>query len=229
MQASDVKKFAQTLLKQKLGDEYRIVSNRDLVRMRGPFVQSVLLGIKRSGSLSVIPTFYVIGADPSDEVMFQTMSLPMSGIDRDRRWLVFDGVPLDEGLADRLVEQLKKDSPLSYIEPLSDVKIHRSLKKFVSRKKHWAPSLSLAYWEILTGAKSAAKTLQKSKRIFVQYSRYSTSEEPLECERKLMDRYDLLHKRLDSVEGISQCRVDADAHAAKLKLPNIDWPLDWPN
>lgn len=229
MQALKVKHFSQTILKQKIGsEEYRIFQKRDLIRMHGPFVQSILMGIGRNGSLSVIPTYYQVGADPSDEVMFQTMSLPISGIDRNRRWLVFDGTPLDEPLAERLVKQLKKESPLSYFEPLDDKNIYKCLKKFTRKTRHWAPGLSLAFWEILVGAKSAPKTLEKAKKLFVRYSRYSISKEPLEYEQKLMARYDLLRERLDSVDGVSQCREDAEIHAEKLKLPKIEWPAEWP-
>jgi hypothetical protein len=228
MQALKVKHFSQTLLKQKFGDDYRIYAKRDLIRMRGPFVQSVILGIGRSGSLSVIPTFYVVGADPSDEVMFQTMSLPLSGVDRKRKWLVLKDAPLDEMLVERLARQLNRDSPLSYFEPFSDEKIHRCLRKFTRKTKHWVPSLALAYWEIMTGAESSMKTLEKARSIFIKFSRYGAGKEPLDYEVKLMERYGVLRERVDSDDGFRKCREEAELHAEKLKLPKIDWPAEWP-
>lgn len=176
----------------------------------------------------VYPTFYVVGADPTHEVMFQTMSLPMSGVDSDRRWRVDPEALLDESLAERFVKQIEKDSPLSFHEPLTDSDIHRALVKFCKCRKSWMPSLSLAYWEILTGARSAADTLVMAKKEFIKYSRYGAGKEPLDFEQALMARFELLQARIGSADGVSQCRAEAEAHAARLRLPKIEWPTEWP-
>lgn len=228
MKTIDARRFVQSFLKQKLGDEYKPATKREVARMRGHFVQTVSLGVSRSEWMTVYPTFYVVGADPSDEVMFQTMSLPMSGIDSSRRWSVQPETLLDEILADRLVRQIEEETPLSFLLPLTDASIHKTLQKFCKGAQHWAPSLSLTYWEILTGNKTAADTLAISKKQFIKHSRFGSGKQPLDFEHTLMARYELLQARIGSPDCIGQCRAEAEVHAAKLKLPKIHWPQEWP-
>ncbi|MGD2117911.1 MAG: hypothetical protein PVG66_06115 [Chromatiales bacterium] len=224
MKSLEIKRFAQTILLHRLGEGFQIHAKRDLVRLRGPFVQSVLLANKRSGWLHVIPTFYVIGADPAHEAMFQTMSLPISGVDDTGRWRMSPETPLNEALASHIMTQLEEESPLSYIAPLNDSNIHKTLNLFYKKVPNWMPGLSLAFWEILAGKTMAARSLAKAKRKFIRYSRYGTNKFPRDFEQELMKRFDVLESRLGTPEGLHACRQEAEAHAERLGLGKIGWP-----
>ena len=203
-------------------------TKRDLVRMRGPFVQAVLFAKKRSDWLHIIPTFYVAGDDPAAETLFQTMSLPIARTDDERRWRFPPETALDADLAQGLVGQLERESPLSFAKPLEDDAIVAALDLFARRVPHWAPALSMAFFNMCRGAVCAGADLAQARKLFVKYSRYGLGQAPLDYEQVLMARFDTLQRRLQEPECILLCRAEAEGHASRLGLPAVGWPPEWP-
>lgn len=196
--------------------------------MRGPFLQGVLFAKKRSGWLHVIPTFYVVGANPADPVIFQTISLPVHGVDEAMKWKWHADTLLDDNLASRIVSQLEECSPISFVGALDDVTVAVSLTIFSEKVTHWAPLLSLAFFCICSGNSSARDNLDRARRIFLKLSRYGSGTPPLDFEQALLARFDELEARLENPDCISICRAEAVEHAARLSLPVIEWPTEWP-
>lgn len=110
MKVTEIQHFSRERLLPRLGEDYRMMSRRDIARSRGPFIQALLFLTKRSGSQQLIPTCYVIGADPAEASMTQTMSLPMDGVDRDRRWYIGADVPADDSLANQVIDALRREA-----------------------------------------------------------------------------------------------------------------------
>ena len=196
--------------------------------MRGPFLQGVLFAKKRSGWLHVIPTFYVVGANPVDSVIFQTMSLPIVGIDAAKRWRFPADTVLDSHMACDIISQMEEVSPLSFVDVLHDQAIDASLEISATKVAHWAPFLSLAFFQICSGDSSARNTLERARQKFLKYSRYGRGAPPLDFEQALLARIDQLEARSDVSDCIAICRAEAEEHAARLSLPPIDWPPEWP-
>lgn len=228
LKVSDIKRFSKNVVLPHMGQDYSLYMGRDLIRMRGGFLQGILFAKKRSGWLNVIPTFFVVGTDPSDPVIFQTMSLPISGIDKDRKWKWPQDVTLDEELANEIIAKVEIDSPLSFKKSLNDRAIESVLSVFVKKGTHWMPSLSLAYYNMCRGSKSARKDLERARLIFIEHSRYGAGQPPLPYEKILLNRFEELETRFSSSNGIEICRTEAELHARKLSLPAIQWPNDWP-
>lgn len=228
LKTKDIAYFVKNMIWPKFGPGYFIYKRQDLVRMRGPFLQGVLFAKKRSGWLHVIPTFYVAGANLADPVIFQTMSVPVHGIDEARRWKWHADTLLDDHLASHIVSQLEEYSPLSFVEALDDLAVGASLTHFAKELSHWAPFLSLAFFCICSGNPSARDNLDHARRIFLKLSRYGSGTPPLEFEQALLARFDELEARLDDPDCISICRTEAEEHAARLFLPPIEWPTEWP-
>lgn len=227
MKRNDLRKFSKSYLRPHLGAEYFQYKGGDLFRARGPFLQGVLLAIKRSGWLQIIPTFYVVGAMPSYDVIFQSVSLPVSGVDEDRVWLRSPETTLDESLSRYVIENIERESPLSFLEPASDGAIDEALRFFVKKVDHMAPSIFLAFFNLCRGAASTPKDLATAKSIFLKKSRYASGKPPLEYEKLLLDRFNDLEARLKNPDCVHVSRAEADEHAKTLGLPGIEWPEDW--
>lgn len=226
-----IKAFSQFEIRPLLGADFSayIYAKRDLVRMRGPFVQAVLFAKKRSDWLLVIPTFYVAGANPADPVLFQTMSLPISGMDENRRWRFPPETLLDAKLAQDLVAQLERESPLSFVKPLEDDAIGATLDLIVRKGPHWASYLSRAFFNMCRGAVDAAGAdLAQARKLFIKRSRYRLGQTPFDFEQVLMARFDTLQRRLQEPECVLLCRAEAEEHASRLQLPAVEWPPEWP-
>lgn len=211
-----------------LAADFSVYAKRDLVRMRGPFVQAVLFAKKRSDWLHIIPTFYVAGANPAELVLFQNMSLPISGVDENRRWRFPPETPLNAELAQRLVAQLERDSPLSFVKPLEDNAIETTLDLFVRKSTYWVSALYKAFFSMCRGADAAGADLALARKLFIKHSRYGRGKAPLDFEQVLMARFDTLQRRLLEPDCILLCRAEAEEHASRLGLPAVEWPPEWP-
>lgn len=121
-----VERFACDSMLPLLGHGFTRYCKRDIVRMQGLFVQALLFSIKKSGWMHVIPTFYVVGADPVHEILYQSMMIPPDGIDNAAQWKVHFDAELNGCLAEWLVNQLEIDSPLSFLKDLSDNAVHKT-------------------------------------------------------------------------------------------------------
>ncbi|WP_256077336.1 hypothetical protein [Massilia sp. YIM B04103] len=228
MTNTDIQRFAREELLPRLGGDYALFSRRDAVRLRGSFAQSVLLGSKRSGNLLVIPTFYVVGARPDDECMHQTLSLPVSGMDTARKWHVRPDQALDAALAQHLIGQMEKDSPLSFVAPLDDAGLDRCLGIYLKKTDQWIPALSRAFLSMCRGLPQARAELDAARRIFLVTSRFGLGGTPVDWENAALARFDELASRLERDDCIALCRADAEAHAQRMRLPALPWPAAWP-
>lgn len=231
MTTKAIKAFSKLEIRPLLGADFSAYaySKRDLVRMRGPFVQAVLFAKKRSDWLLIIPTFYVAGANPADPILFQNMSLPISGMDENRRWSFPPETALNAELAQRLVAQLERESPLSFAKPLEDDTIGTTLDLLVRRRSYWVSGLSRAFFNMCRGADSTVlDDLALARKLFIKYSRYGLGQAPLDYEQVLMARFDTLQRRLQKPDCILLCRAEAEEHAGRLQLPTVSWPSEWP-
>lgn len=228
LMASEIARFSERMVQPRLAQDFFIHAKRDLVRCRGPFLQALLFARKRSDWLHVIPTFFVVGADPAAPVIFQTMSLPIRGTDDAGKWRLPPASLLDEAQAAHLVSQLERDSPLAFSGALEDKAIGEALKTFVRQVAHPAPSLSLAFFNMCRGAPSARSDLAVARRKFLKMSRYGSGKPPLDYEQALLARLDGLAARLDTPDCIAICRDEVMEHACSLKIPVPEWPADWP-
>lgn len=229
MDRGDLARFAKKIVRPLLGSDYFVYARRDLVRMRGPFVQGVLFAQKRSGWLVVIPVVYVLGASQEDDVLFQTMSLPVSGVDDYGIWRWSPEVSLDEALAERLVAQIERESPLSFVESLEDEGIDSVLNYFSSRVDHWAPSFSKAYFNMCRGRVGAYGELLTARKRFIELSRIGRGGSPTEFESRLLIRIETLLRRFEQANCIELCRGEVEEHAKRLSLGDIKWPVEWPD
>lgn len=228
MRAEEINRFVTNVVRPLFGADFSIYATRDLVRRRGPFVQAVLFSRKKSGWLHVIPTFYVVGACPSDEVMFQTMSLPISGVDEKRLWRWPPDVVLDESLAQKIVRLVSQESPLSFEHCLNDTDIEHVLSLFCKKVQHSSPWLSRAYFNMCRGLLSAGEDLRLAQDKFIKCSRFGRGASPLDFETALLNRFSSLEARVSDAECIELCKVEVLAHVEKLRLPPSQWPSDWP-
>lgn len=228
MDSSDLARFAKNVVRPLLGSDYFVYARRDLVRMRGPFFQGVLFAKKRSGWLVVIPVFYVLGASQSDDVLFQTMSLPVSGVDEYGIWRWSPDVCLGEVLAEGVVAQIERESPLSFFQSLEDERIDAALNYFSSRVDHWAPSLSRAYFNMCRGRAGAHGELLAARKKFIELSRIGRGGLPTDFESGLLSRIETLLLRFEQTNCIELCRRDVEEHANRLSLGDVKWPVEWP-
>jgi hypothetical protein len=95
--------FFKIEIRPQLGEDFFVYKKRHLARMRGPFVQAALFAKDCSNGLEIIPTFYMAGANPFDPVLFQTMSLPITGMASASQWRFPPETPLDAELTHRLM------------------------------------------------------------------------------------------------------------------------------
>ncbi|MCB1930816.1 MAG: hypothetical protein KDH17_22655 [Rhodocyclaceae bacterium] len=160
--------------------------------------------------------------------MTQTMSLPMDGVDRDRRWYIGADVPADDSTANQVIDALRREAIPNAFAPLTDAGIGLALAEFARRKRHWLPSLSLAFWSMVLGDSMAARQLTEARNQLVRYSRYGSGKAPLDFEVALMARIDTLSSRLGKPDCVELCRNDAEEHARALGLPGVAWPEQWP-
>lgn len=226
--AKDITAFSGQTVLPLLDAGFSVHARRDLVRLRGPFVQALLFAQKRSGWMQVIPTFYVLGAIPSDEVLFQTMSVPVSGLDPHRRWMVSGDQPLDARLAQRFITQLTQSSPVSFVEPLVDDMIVAAIDLYARQSRQYHASISKAFMGMCMGSRSSAADLAAAHARFVRFSRYGRGGEPYDFEQALLARLEVLKHRLSDPAGVLACRAEAEEHAARLGLPELQWPQEWP-
>lgn len=222
--SKDIARFMREHMKRYL-TEYVLYKRRFLVRMRGNLVQGLIVGVSRGGWVKVYPTFYVVGSDPADDGIHQTVSLYA---ENPHRWSFPPDTPLDDVFASEIMKRIAQDSPISFVVPLDDDAIVKGLRWFGRDNFHWSADLFLAFFNMTRGAPSARDDLARAFDLFRRHSRLSMDEPLVDWEERLRDRFLELQARLDSPDCISLCRADAEAHAKALGLPPIIWPPEWP-
>jgi hypothetical protein len=195
----------------------------DLLRLRGCFVQCVLFWVSRSGSLHVSPTLFVLGANPCDPTIHQTVGLE---IQDPRRW-TFNQMSLDNEFAAHIVDQMERDSRLSFIAQLKDDNIDHALRHHAVRSEHWAASIFLAFYNLTRGAEKAQSDISQARRTFERLSNASIGKRLRDWEQALSDRLQMLGERASQPDCTSRCRSEADEHAVRLRLAPIAWPPEW--
>lgn len=204
-------------------------------------MQGIGVAVSRGGWIRFSPGLFVLGPEIYRKEL-QSSKLKNGSISTDnlihttvgleaktpRRWMFEPETPLDEKLAAEILTRLKKDSPISFTDPLEDEAIDKALRWFGKDGLHWAADLFLAYFNTTRGAPSARKDLARAFELFIKHSRYSTNKPPFDFEIALHARFQELESRLDRSDCIALCRADAEEHARLLKLPPIVWPPEWP-
>lgn len=241
--ATEIARFVSTHLRAALPNFTGQYKRRDILRMRGPLVQWIFVGVSRGGWISVSPSLSVLGPgiyakdlechrlkDGSldrDALIF-TVSLEGRSPSATRRWNFPPETLLDEKFAAEIVFRLNHDSPISFVNPLEDEAIDKALRWFGKDGSVWTDQLFLAYFNMTRGATTARKNLARAFELFIKRSRYSTNKPPFDFEEALFARFQELESRLDRPDCIALCRADAEEHAKLLKLPPIVWPPEWP-
>lgn len=212
-----------TEVRPLLPDDYVVYMKRDYLRMRGPFIQLLAVSLGRGGRVvKVHPTFYVAGADLKMDVITESASL---GIIDPHDWRFLDQ-PLDSSFARLIVDRVAAHTPLSFQEPITDAAMAGALKQFARMPKNWSVRLLYGFLLILLGHGDARRELRNAVADFTKDRRKRNDAPSWELE---MDaRFTELLARLDAPDRILRCRQDAEAHAARLKLPGIRWPAEWP-
>lgn len=205
-----------------LKDQYK---KRDILRLRGNLVQLVIVGVSRGGWIHVSPTLYVLGSEPNENFIHQTVGLDTK---QPQAWKFPPETLLDASFSNEIADRLAHDVPISFTQPLSDEAISRGLCWFGKDGLHWAADLFLAFFNMTRGATSARKDLAHAFELFRRNSRLSTDKPLRDWEEALLTRFNELEARLDRPDCIALCRADAEAHAGLLKLPAIVWPPEWP-
>lgn len=223
--SKDISRFMREHVTPCLAESYQAYKKRFLVRMRGNFVEGLIIGVGRGGWVRVYPTFYVVGADLADDGIHQTVSLETKS---PRRWHFAPETPLNGVLAREILERLAQDSPIPFISSLNDDVIDEGLRWFGRDKQHWAADLFLAFFNMTRGTPTARADLARAFELFRCHSRLSTDKPLRDWEEVLRDRFMELEVRLDREDCIASCRTDAETHAKALGLPSIAWPPEWP-
>ncbi len=219
----DIARFMLTLVLPKLGQDFFPYVKKDLARMRGPFVQLLALSSSKSGRfLKVHPTLYVVGADPSFEVISQNVSLEVWA---PRKWS-FDSPTLGEAFADRLLQQIEAETPISFVQPLDDSAIEAALRRFAAAKGHWNAQFFLAFLSILQRWPNAHEELVAAQKVFDKLVQPGAAGLPPWGKAQLR-RFEALRRRIDSANGVEECKKECESHALSLKLPPIAWPTEW--
>lgn len=222
---SDLSRFVKGYAISRLDAGYLEFTKGDIFRPRANLLQILILWVSRGGWIHIEPTLYVVGANPSEQTLHQTVSL---GGKEPRSWQFSPETPLDAEFADLIVNQLNQDSPISFTQPLTDEAIDKGLRWFGKDGLHWAADLFLAFFNMTRGAPTARKDLAHAFELFRRNSRMVTDKPLRDWEKALLVRFKELESRLDRPDGIALCRADAEAHAKQLKLPSIVWPPEWP-
>lgn len=221
LSARNLRRYILERIAPELGEDYRLIGRRLLVRMRGPFVQSFALSRSRGSALYATPNFFVVGADPAFPVMHGSLSLDTRN---PHRWS-FVKPELTPDLASTLMKMLRSDSPVSFFEPLTDTSIDTALRWFLSKDNHWSAHQFKAFIAILRGQATARDDLARATK---KFRKQGLSDPPRDHETALLQRYAELEARLDRPDCIALCRADAEEHARSLKLPPVAWPSEWP-
>jgi len=222
---SNIEGFVQQAIWPRLPADYFVYKKRGLARMRGPFVQLLVLSKNKSGRfLKAHPTLYVAGAEPGMATICQNVSLEVWA---PRKWM-FDSPALDSSFARNLVLQIERETPVSFVQPLTDTSINRAFHRFNAKSCDWHAQFFLAFLSILQNKRSAYDDLRLARKRFqkLTFSRVSKIAPWVDV---LSDRFSELENRIGRSDCLSLCRVDCQHHAELLKLPLIDWPDDWPS
>lgn len=222
---ADISRFLKTHLSASLADYRDHYKSRDVVRTRANFYQMVIAGVNKGGWVHVVPAAYVVGAEPAEDCVHQTVSLSSLSPDA---WKFPPDTSLGRDLADEIVKRLETGSELPFLGPLSDDKIDSGLRWFGRRGQHWSAELFLAFFNMSRGAPSAREDLAFACKAFVAKSSAAHGKSLQGWEESLLERFSELEARLDSPDCIALCRAEAEQHAGRLKLPPIVWPAEWP-
>lgn len=240
--APEIARFVRTHLRAALPDFTGQYKQRDILRMRGPLVQWVFVGVSRGGWIGVSPSLSVLGphiylrdleryknkdGSLNSDALIVAVSLDGKSPEATRRWNFPPETSLDEMFTAEIVARLNQDSPISFIQPLGDETIDKALRWFGKADLHWTDYLFLAFFNMTRGAPSARKDLVRAFELFRRNSRMVTDKPLRDWEEALLARFQELESRLDRPDCIALCRADAEEHARLLKLLPIVWPPEW--
>lgn len=216
-----LRRFLKELIVPNLGNGFQFKGKREAVRMRGPFVQSIALARARGSGLYVIPYYFMVGADPTSEVMHENLGLAILNW---RNWSFLEA-KLDSEFAALLLTRLRADAPASFFDDLTDTSIDAAMQWFIRKGNDPSAHQFKTFMAILLGRETARTDLERAIAVF---KRKALSDPPRDHEAALLQRYADLEARLGHPDCIALCRADAEAHAQRLKLPPIAWPHEWP-
>lgn len=212
-----IRKFSSTVLRPRLASNFvPYHGNRDLVRQQSNFVQLIALSGGRYGeTLKVLPTFYVVGAFPSDEVIPQSVAL---SAENPSRWR-FQGRHLDKGLADDICNLLRENSPVSFFAPVGEADIVSALKRIAANATSEDAPLFLAFYMMANGISGQNLWLETARRTFLKRN----PEIHHDWQRTALQRIEDLEQRLGAPDATIVCQKEAQDQALRLKLPGIEW------
>lgn len=214
---TDIIRFSGKHLRPKLAADFLpFHKNRDLVRQRLNFVQLLALSGGRYGeTLKVLPTFYVLGARPSDEIMPQTVALSTK---HPERWR-FQGRHLDDQLADDICSLLKVHSPLSFFSPVGVDDVVSSLKFFCTDATSEDAPLFLAFFMMANGIPGEKLWIEKARKCFLRQNPVIQHD----WQRSTLQRIEHIERLSGDASAEFLCQQEANNHAARLRLPKIVW------
>ena len=209
-----LKQFSALLRSEYLRDFLPYHAGRDSVRLHGAFVQLMALSGGRYGhTLHVLPTFYVVGARPWDEVITQSISVDSI---QPRDWRIQDA-SLDHSLAALLNQRIEKASPIPYSQPLTNAAIVKALEFFEKRGTSEVASMGLAFFLMSLGRVDVASRLKLARKTFMK------DNNPIkhDWQHNVVKRLDVLEARVSQPDCVELCRREAEEHAQRLGLPAL--------
>lgn len=214
---AEIKKFASRILGPLIARDFLpFHGNRALVRQRANFVQLVALSGGRYGeTLKVLPTFYVVGARPSDEVIPQSISLNAEYPDKWR----FQDRHLDGDLAGEICKLLTEQSPLSFFSPIGIADVVAALELSAANAVSEDAPLFLAFFMMANGISGEKKWLGKARKCFQKQNPVILHD----WQRETSRRIEALEQRINVPGAEILCQQEAEDHALRLNLPRITW------
>lgn len=214
-----IKKFSRTVLRPRVAIDFvPFYRDRDLVRQTSNFVQLIALSGGRYGeTLKVLPTFYVVGARPFDEVITQSIALH---VEHPNKWR-FQGRHLDECLADDICVLLSDESFLSFFAPIGATDVVATLTDLAKNATSEDAPLFLAFFMMANEIQGADIWIERARKKFLQANPVILHD----WQRATMQRLDEIQQRLGAPNAAILSREEAQDHAARLQLPRIEWRM----
>lgn len=215
--AAAIKKFVTAILRPRVASDFVTHhENRALVRQRCNFAQLIALSGGRYGeTLKALPTFYVVGARPSDAIIPQSVSLHA---DEPHKWR-FQGRQLDEHLADDICRLLVRHSPLSYFAPFGAADVVEALKCVAKKEISEDAPLFLAFFMFANGISGGEAWIEKARRVFLKQNPIILHD----WQRTTLLRIEELERRHNLPNAANLCQAEAQDQAMRLGLPRIEW------
>jgi hypothetical protein len=207
--------FLKEEIAPRFSPDFKFVkSPPSLVRADGNFIQAMILSAGRDGLVvKVWPTFYVVGACPWDDVVPQTISLP---VERPNDWRFAE--PLGHQLAQKIIALTARTSPLSFERAIEQGMAKSTLQQFERGDPTGIASLYLGFFLMAEGKEDPEHSLQRSKK------KFCANNVPVrhDWQRAMLSRIEELISRAKH-EGTRFARAEAADHAELLRLPKPTW------